>query len=167
MQKRNHIKKAKKDGICVDEVADTDELRSLVLKTFARQDAAFSDNDMDNILSKYPPGRNSYCFISRNQGVPIAGVYTVYDSRTAYNLITGYDDALAHSGAGPLAMWHAILKAKEMGLRVFDFEGSVIPPIERYFRGFGGQLTPIFSVHKAWLPIEMGLKMLPKHRARF
>ena len=61
----------------------------------------------------------------------------------------------------------AILKAKEMGLQVFDFEGSIVPPIERYFRGFGGKLTPIFSVHKAWLPIEIGLKMMPKYSSRY
>ena len=167
VQQRNSIKKAKKDGICIDEVPDTGDFRSLVLKTFARQDKAFPHGDMDDILAGYPPGRNSYCYISRHQVLPIAGVYVVNDSRTAYNLMTGYDDAHAHNGAGPLAMWHAILKAKEMGLEVFDFEGSVIPLIERYFRGFGGQLTPIFSVHKAWLPIEMALKVLPKYRGRF
>ena len=56
---------------------------------------------------------------------------------------------LAHHGA-----------AKDRGLAIFDFEGSVILPIERYFRGFGGTLTPIISVHKAWLPLEMGLKLV-------
>ena len=81
--------------------------------------------------------------------------------------MTGYDNTKVHNGVGPLAMWVAILKAKEMGLQVFDFEGSIVPPIERYFRGFGGKLTPIFSVHKAWLPIEIGLKMMPKYRSRY
>ena len=166
-QQRNHIKKAKKDGVCVEEVQDTGDLRALVIKTFARQDKSFSPREMDAILTEYSPGKNSYCFISRHQGMPISGVYIIHDSLTAYCLMTGYDHAKAHNGAGPLAIWHAILKAKEMGLQVFDFEGSIIPPIERYFRGFGGKLTPIFSVHKAWLPIEVAIKMLSRYRNRF
>jgi len=44
-------------------------------------------------------------------------------------------------------------------MRVFDFEGSNVPSIERYFRGFGGTLTPYIGVHKAWLPVEMALKL--------
>lgn len=166
-QQRNPINKARKDGVCVEETADAVDLRALVLKTFSRQDKAFSPRVMNLVLNAYPPGKNSACFISRHQGLPIAGAYIVHDDRTAYNLMTGYDDAHAHNGAGPLAMWHAILKAKAMGLKVFDFEGSVVPPIERYFRGFGGQLTPLFTVNKAWLPVELGLKLLPRHRNRF
>jgi hypothetical protein len=49
-----------------------------------------------------------------------------------------------------------------LGLRAFDFEGSVVPAIERHFRGFGGTLTPYFRVNKAWLPIEMVLKFFKR-----
>jgi hypothetical protein len=136
------------------------------METFTRQDMSISLANMDCIFSGFPPEKNSYCFLSSTNGHPVAGVYIVHDAHTAYYLMGGYSKN-AHHGAGALAMWHAILKAKEMGLEVFDFEGSIIPAIERYFRGFGGKLTPIFSIHKAWLPIEIGLKMIPKYRSRF
>ena len=158
-QQRNSINKAVKDGILVEEAADTSELRPLVLKTFARQSKALTHRVMDGLFTSYPPGKNSYCCIAKHQGVPIAGEYFVHDSRTAYALAAGYDEARAHKGAGALTMWNAILKAKEMGLKVFDFEGSVIPAIERYFRGFGGSLKPYFTVNRAWLPIEIALKL--------
>jgi hypothetical protein len=160
MQQRNHIKKAERDGVCVEAVPDTVELRRLVVKTFERQGKAFPMAEMDRIFAAYPVGDSAYSFISRKDGIPIAGVYVVNDSQTAYNLLTGYDHERAHHGAGALAMWYAILKAKEIGLEQFDFEGSAIPPIERYFRGFGGSLTPIFSVHRAWLPLEIVLKLV-------
>ena len=59
-------------------------------------------------------------------------------------------------------MIESIRHAKELGLKTFDFEGSVIPAIERYFRGFGGKLTPYYRVNKAWLPLEMALKLVKR-----
>ena len=54
--------------------------------------------------------------------------------------------------AGAACMQAAISKAKELGLKLFDFEGSTIPAIERYFRGFGGELVQYLTVNRAWLP---------------
>lgn len=161
VDRRNDIRKAQKDGLAVEEVSDVSELGSLVIGTFARKDKRFPREMMDPILQNYPPGQDSFCIISRYQGQPVAGVYVIFDSRSAYYLMGGYCGG-AHHGAGPLAMYHAIMRAKSQGLGVFDFEGSIIPPIEKYFRGFGGQLTPVFGVHKAWLPLEMGLKLLKR-----
>jgi lipid II:glycine glycyltransferase (peptidoglycan interpeptide bridge formation enzyme) len=156
-ERRKNLRKSAVDGISVAEETDMKPMRVLIEQTFARQSKAFSLASADLIFSAFPPGEQSYCMVASADGRPMAGVYVVHDGRTAYYLMGGYAEG-AHHGAGALAMWHAILKAKELGLEVFDFEGSVIPPIERYFRGFGGQLTPILSVHKAWLPLEMALK---------
>lgn len=157
-ERRNDIRKAQKDNIIVEETVDTRAMRALVTETYARHNKSFPRAAMENILLSWPPRKNSYCYLSRLEGSPIAGVYVVHDSYTAYYLMGGYSEG-AHHGAGALAMWHAILRAKELGVRVFDFEGSNVPSVERYFRGFGGTLTPYFGVHKAWLPVEMVLKL--------
>jgi len=159
VDRRNDIRKAQKDGVEVAEVPTTDDLRPLVDETFGRQEKAFPREVMNTIFKGFPPGENSFCFMGRESGQPVAGIFAVHDARTAYYLVGGHGKG-AHHGAGALAMWHAILKAKALGLEVLDFEGSIIPPIERYFRGFGGVLTPYLSVHKAWLPLEMGLKLV-------
>lgn len=52
--------------------------------------------------------------------------------------------------------------AKNLGLKYFDFERSMIPQIERYFRGFGGQLTPYYRINKAKLPFEILLKFFKR-----
>jgi len=158
MQQRNHIKKALKDDIMVEESIYRAVISSLVAKTFKRQKKKFPVGFMNAILRNFPPGENSYLFVSERDGVPAAAVYCVHDKKTAYNLMTGYDHQRAHHGAGALAMYHAMLKAQEMGLEIFDFEGSMVPAIEKYFRGFGGELTPYLRVNKAWLPIEIVLK---------
>jgi len=165
VDRRNDVTKAEHDGIEVTEMRDVEHLRSLVMDTYARQHKAFPVDEMDRVLSAFPPGASSFGFLAASGGRPMVAVYTVHDKETAFCLLTGYCSSGAHRGAGALAMVKTILKAQEMGLATFDFEGSVIPPIEKYYRGFGGTLTPYFSVNKAWLPIEMLLKI--RYRERF
>lgn len=163
-ERRKNMRKALADDIQVEETVDPIVMSGLVVETFARHQKAFANHVMEKILRSYLPGENSYCLVSREKSRVVAGVCIIHDSRTAYYLMGGYTDG-AHHGAGPLAMWHAILKAKSLGLKVFDFEGSSVPSIERYFRGFGGKLTSSFDVHKAWLPLEMVLKL--RYRTQF
>ena len=42
-------------------------------------------------------------------------------------------------------MWHAIQFAATVS-RVVDFEGSMMEPVERFFRGFGAVQTPYFAI---------------------
>ena len=52
-------------------------------------------------------------------------------------------------------LWQAILYTKDtLKLNVFDFEGSMIPSIEKYFRKFGGEITPYYSLNHILLTIK-------------
>lgn len=82
-----------------------------------------------------------------SDGLPHAGVYIVWDENSAYYLMGGGDPELRNSGATSLCMWHAIMHASNVTKR-FDFEGSMIEPVERFFRGFGATQVPYFSVTK-------------------
>jgi lipid II:glycine glycyltransferase (peptidoglycan interpeptide bridge formation enzyme) len=159
VERRNDIRKAERDRISVYEASGTKEIRSLVMETHSRKSKGLRLNEMESILLTFPPGLGSFCLLAEGKTGVQSGVFVVHDNESAFYLLGGYSKG-AHHGAGALAMFRAIQKAKEMGLQVFDFEGSVIPPIEKYFRGFGGRLTPVFSVHKAWLPVEVGLKLI-------
>lgn len=159
VDRRNDIRKAHRDGLVASGSTRTDVLQSLVALTFSRNHKDYPKENMATVLRALPPGANSWCFETRLVDAAQAAVYCVHDLKTAYYLLGGHT---AHHGAGALAVWHSILKAKELGLKVFDFEGSVIPPIERYFRGFGGTLTPYFSINKAWLPIEIVFKFFKR-----
>lgn len=81
------------------------------------------------------------------QGRRHAGVYIVWDSNSAYYLMGGGDPELRNSGATSLCMWEAIKFAATV-TQHFDFEGSMIEPIERFFRAFGAQQTPYFTISK-------------------
>jgi hypothetical protein len=83
-----------------------------------------------------------------NQGRPHAGIYVVWDSQRMYYLAGGGDPQLRNSGANSLLVWRAIQLAAQRGLS-FDFEGSMVEPIERFFRSFGARQVPYSKVTKA------------------
>jgi len=59
-------------------------------------------------------------------------------------------------------VWHAI-KHSATVTKSFDFEGSMIEPIERFFRAFGAIQTPYFAISKTpskWLRARMALGQL-------
>jgi len=82
--------------------------------------------------------------------------YLVWDERCAYYLMGGSDPELRGSGAVSLLMWHAIRHAARTSA-VFDFEGSMIRPIERFFRAFGGTLTPYYRAVRMHPGVRLAL----------
>jgi hypothetical protein len=161
-ERRHNISKAKKDGVAVKQTCQYGLVKSLIVKTFARQNESIDMSYLDRILFEFASDRNSFAFLALRNEEPIACIFCVYDNQVAYYLFGGYDSDNKHVGAGALAMWRAICHAKDMGLRWFDFEGSMISQVERFFRGFGGTLTPYYQINKARLPIEIILKFFKR-----
>lgn len=81
------------------------------------------------------------------QGRRHAGIYLVWDENSAYYLMGGGDPDLRNSGATSLCMWEAIKFSATVTKR-FDFEGSMIESVERFFRAFGAIQMPYFSITK-------------------
>lgn len=81
------------------------------------------------------------------EGQHHAGIYIVWDEESAYYLMGGSDPALRNSGASSICMWYAIKHAASV-TQSFDFEGSMMEPVERFFRAFGSVQTPYFSISK-------------------
>jgi len=148
---RGDIRKAK-DRIGVEVREGTlDEFLVLNRMTFERQgrpvpytrefvvdlDAAASERKASDCLVAVDP-----------EGQLHAGAYIVRNCNTAYYLMGGGDPELRNSGATSLVLWQAICCQPE-SIEVFDFEGSMIEPIERFFRAFGAVQTPYFHVSHA------------------
>ena len=76
-----------------------------------------------------------------------AGVYIVWNKNSAYYLMGGSDPELRTSGATSLCLWEAIKFASTV-TKEFNFEGSMMEPVERFVRGFGGKQRLIFNVSK-------------------
>jgi len=148
-ERRKNIRKAEKDGIVVQKMIDLDEAKKLIYETYSKQKIKSNIAVLDKLFNSFSNDTNSLCFVSydKNQN-PIAAVFCVMDDSTCYYILGGYDSDKKHEGAGALAMWSAIKTAKEKGVTIFDFEGSMLPAVEKYFRGFGGNMIPFYSVNK-------------------
>jgi hypothetical protein len=85
-----------------------------------------------------------------------AVTYAVWDENGAYYLLGGGHPELRSSGAGSLLMWEAIMRARAV-TDVFDFEGSMLKPVERFFRAFGGCQTPYLYVSRVSAPAQAAL----------
>lgn len=161
--RRNDIKKAEKDGIEAIAVSDPQTVFDLVRNSFGRQEKRLDEAILRTVLFEHARPDASFAFVAMQDGAPAACCFCVHDSRTAFYLLGGYRAEKSHHGAGALALGRAIAHARDLGLESFDFEGSIVPAIERYFRGFGGRFAPYLTVNKAWLPLEMALKMVKRN----
>ncbi len=81
-----------------------------------------------------------------------AVLFLVWDDERAYYLMGGADPELRKSGASSLLMWHAIQFASTK-VSIFDFEGSMISGIEKFFRTFGATPKPYFKITKVNHPL--------------
>lgn len=161
-ERRNDIKKAAKDGIVTKRSMDYQVVKELVLKTFGRKEKAVNEVLINKILFDFANDKNSFAFVSYRNELPIACSFCIHNNKIAYYLLGGYDDKNKHQGAGANAVWEAIQHSKKVGISTFDFEGSMIKSVEKYFRGFGGELVPYYTINKAFLPFEILLKFLKR-----
>ena len=78
-----------------------------------------------------------------------SAAYLIWDEYSSYYHLSGDNPSLRQSGAGILLIWEAIQFTKnELGLNIFDFEGSMIKPVEQIRRQFGAKQQPYSRVWK-------------------
>ncbi|MDR1938264.1 MAG: GNAT family N-acetyltransferase [Tannerellaceae bacterium] len=76
-----------------------------------------------------------------------AAAFIVWQESSAWYLAGGADPSLRDSGAHALVLWEAIRAVAAYTPR-FDFEGSMLPGVERFFREFGAIQTPYFTISR-------------------
>ena len=83
------------------------------------------------------------------QGDLQGAAYFLKDDKYVYYLGGGHLD---NQYSMYLLIWSGIRMAMEQGL-AFDFEGSMIPGVAQFFKGFGGCVRsyPVFSHSSSWL----------------
>ena len=148
---RRHVRNARKRGVTIETAGLSDflgvhaatvgrkglgEVAAVSRQALARVEAAASAREARTIL------------VARGEdGHVHAGGYFVHDWRYVYYLMGGSDPEHRSSGASSLLLWSAIGQAAERGLG-FDFEGSMLRPVEEFFRAFAGVPAPYSVVRR-------------------
>ena len=109
-------------------------------------------------MLKFANDSNSFCFSASKNNELLGMVFCIYDHRACYYLLGGVNKKAGIQGINNLLVQKSIEKAKELNCEVFDFEGSMLKGVEKFFRSFGPELFPYFTVNKASLPLELLLK---------
>lgn len=93
-----------------------------------------------------------------------AALFVVWDNNSAYDLISTIDPDFRTFGAASLLV-QEIIRYVSQFVNKFDFEGSMIEPVERSFRQFGAIQTPYFSISKTNSKLLKVYKCLQSLRA--
>ena len=133
---------------------------------FELNDKSFNSQNItnfNNALTKkllIELNKNNNCIIGiifDENNKAIGGCVLAYDKKRAYYIMGGItrDNNYGMS----YLLWNALLYTKNvLNLPVFDFEGSMIPSIEKYFRKFGGELIPYYSLNNILLTLKNYIK---------
>lgn len=164
---RREIRKARdREGIVVTADLELDVFLDVNRRTFARQRRAVPyTDDLVRRIDAACGARGCRRIMAATDGAGQvhAVAYLVWDAERTYYLMGGGDPDLRTSGASSLLMWEGIRFAAGVS-RQFDFEGSMIEPVERFFRGFGARQEPylflwrhpglLAALYEAWRTVR-------------
>ena len=159
---RTEIRRAEASRVDVDFAGTAAELYGLCAQTFHRQGTRppFGSQLLSRLLSAAEHEGQGQCMIARTpDGEAVAGLFLAWDRTTSYYIVGGAGQRGRDLGAMTLCLWSAIRLASEKVAR-FDFEGSMIESIERYFRSFGARQLPYHQITHSgsrWLRLALAV----------
>lgn len=147
---RRNVRKARKAGIRVRDDLDVKSFHSVLAKTFDKHGFPPPNLGLIKRIDDACAARGSRLMLSAHDqlGRAIATVYIVRDGHTSYYLFGASEPQHRNSGAQTMLLWEAISRSREVS-SVFDFEGSMLPHVEKYFRLFGARQTPLLQLQRA------------------
>lgn len=165
---RSALNRAKNNGLKIEEMVDPMLVAEMSRLSMARQDLQSSAEIRAFWPALSQAGEERQCIFNAAavdaDGNFHAAYAMVWDDRYAYDIYGGGVPKYRESGGGTLALHHILMKAATVAPS-FDFEGSMIESIGRYFRHLGGELTPYHLVTRAQ-SVRLNVARLLKRKAK-
>lgn len=143
-QRRKNVRDAAKLDLRVERITDPGVILEKAVDTLSSKKAKFNQDIVRNFTN-----------LAQSEALVCTGVYedenlmalsACLSTPSEATYLFGWNDSTkGKSSFGTYALWNCILACKTNSQR-FNFAGSQIPSVEKYFRGFGGTLTPMISV---------------------
>lgn len=146
---RTDIKKASRE-VTVKERDDVSILLDQIDKTFQRQNKKRAYSSETVIRLDKALRERSQCLLlvaEDDQQRVHAAAYFVWNKDAMHYLLGGADPKLRNSGAASLLLWHGIQASINKDL-FFNFEGSMVEGVERFFRAFGARQIPYLKISR-------------------
>lgn len=156
---RNTINKSLKEGaqVAFNQLSKK-QLYEFFSGSLTTAGANIYTSELKNIFNSFSDASNSFSMEAYRDGNLLGVVFCIYDATTCYYLLGGVNKSSGVAGVNNLLVLKSIEKAKELGCRIFDFEGSMLKGVEKFFRSFGPELVPYYTANKASLALELMLK---------
>lgn len=155
-RRRRYIRNAETGLRITDGMPYLQQFFSMHRRTFEkkkqpyRYSPAFLHRLMDTAMAQQA---SRFWAIVQEDDTPLGMLWVVYDGQCMYQLLSTFSEGSGNPAAVSLLTWHAITEARKMGLAFFDFEGSIDPGIEQFFRKFGGDRHGFMVFEKTTSPL--------------
>jgi lipid II:glycine glycyltransferase (peptidoglycan interpeptide bridge formation enzyme) len=147
--RRRRRRKAYELGLQVAPSKDLESFYNLNRMTFDRKNMniPYDYELVEKIYNASKMNNAVDILIAKYEDKTIAAGFFVKDNNTTYYLMGGIEPNYKDLGGMDIVMFEAIKKTLNDG-KNFDFEGSMVENIEKYFRSFGSIQKPYFAVYK-------------------
>lgn len=147
--RRRRRRKAYEAGVEVIESDDIKIFYELNTMTFIRQgmNIPYTFDFVKKLYEACKKNNAIKMYFAKYEDNVIACNFLVYDDNTVYYLMGGIHPDFKDLGGMDIVQFESIRFALESG-KIFDFEGSMIESIEKYFRSFGAIQKPYYQITK-------------------
>lgn len=146
---RTYINKAVKSKLAVQSVEDIDAIVGLATE---RNNYPFDAPLLKKLWAALRQQKIGVALEVRDTDRQLhAGLIYVQFQHKIILLFTSLNIKFGQQGGMPLAIWRVIESAGQE-VQVIDFEGSMLEPLEHFFRGFGTRPVPYLQIQKNTFP---------------
>ncbi|HEY9177176.1 MAG TPA: GNAT family N-acetyltransferase, partial [Flavipsychrobacter sp.] len=138
---RRNIRKADKELTISNEPEMLQQLWGFQKATLDKKDVRmhFTQLQLQAIFDACVQHESTALWVARRDGEVQSILWHVWDGMQAYYLVGSNNPAAKDNRSMTALIWHAIKHSKTLGMNGFDFEGSMDPGVEKFFRNFGGK----------------------------
>lgn len=163
---RRNLRKAEKNGVYIRPDVELEDFFRINNLTFQRQGgkAPYSLKRLRSLSNGLGMGQRFHtlgAFERSGQLVSVAGV--VNDTRCAYLLFNGSDYTAVSNGTNAKLIIETIKYCSGF-VPTFDFEGSMMRQVEFFYRSFGAEQVPYFSIWRNNLLVISKRKLITLYK---
>ncbi|OJW83439.1 MAG: hypothetical protein BGO69_08155 [Bacteroidetes bacterium 46-16] len=147
---RRNIRKADTELSIADEPQMLHKLYDFQKATLGSKDLQvyYSMEQMQKLFDACKEHGCTALWTARKDDTVQAILWQVWDDERAYYLAGAKNPAENDKRAMTALLWHAMKEAMHKGKKIFDFEGSMDPGVEKFFRNFGAERELYLIIRK-------------------